>query len=465
MRSSFLTGSVIITLATSGFTESRAQDSLSVPTPSFSNPTGEATMTTVPATGIALDQPRVNSRLFGETTAPSENIPDEPMEPLDPIPPVTTVPEPQANPSAESPASLEPLEMPETKHRPLAPFSKSEVTRAEMLEKLGDQLSMRMRALKEREEAILRREEALVEREKKATEREKLIRQLEESILQREKVVRRREKLPPPQAWQGATPPSLDARYAAVLDGETMQFYHTKNAVDPTPVASTQKLMTALVICSAGGLDETVVIPRAATLVEPTKVGIKTDERYTRRQLLTALLVRSGNDLAAALAIDNAGSVEAFAAKMNLMGRKIGLVNSDFKNPHGLPSPGQYSCARDIAIVAFEAYQVPEIRDIVNRKSYRFEFNDGNSLLLSNTNRLLQEMDSCNGMKTGFTFAAGRCLVSSAREGDQHRISVVIKTTNSGVWADSRKLLDWSFNLEMLGPLTSVGDSGDRPEI
>lgn len=428
-------------------------------------------MTTVPATGIALDQPRINSRLFGETddgepgTTNSETVPIEPVESIEPIPPVTSSTELEGGTSAEAPAPLEPTERPETIRQPLAPFSKSEMTRAEMLEKLGDQLSMRMRALKEREEAILKREEALVEREKKATEREQLMRQLEESILEREEVVRRREKLPPPQAWRGNTPPSIEARYAAVLDGETMQFYHTKNAVDPTPVASTQKLMTALVICSAGGLDETIVIPRAATLVEPTKVGIKTDERYTRRQLLTGLLVRSGNDLAAALAIDNAGSVEAFAAKMNLMGRKIGLVNSNFKNPHGLPSPGQYSCARDIAIVAFEAYQVPEIRNIVSRKSYRFEFNDGNSLLLSNTNQLLQEMDNCNGMKTGFTFAAGRCLVSSARDGDQHRISVVIKTTNSGIWTDSRNLLEWSFGLQMLGPLTSVEDSLDRPEI
>lgn len=181
-------------------------------------------MTTVPATGIALEQPRINSRLFGETadgepeTTPGETVPIEPVESIDPIPPVTATTEPDVSSSAESPATSEPVELREKTRPPVSPFSLSEVTRAEMLEKLGDQLSMRMRALKEREEAILRREEALVEREKKATEREELVRQLEESILDREEVVRRREKLPPPQAWRDSAPPTEDTRFAAVRD-------------------------------------------------------------------------------------------------------------------------------------------------------------------------------------------------------------------------------------------------------
>lgn len=414
-----------------------AQESgaLTVPTPSFSNPGAAPSTTTVPATGTTL-RPLKPVRLPDaaplDEKQPEKKVVIEAVEEVN-ISETTTVPEKKEVKTA---------------------LSKSAEIRIEMLETIGDQLSLRMRSMKKREEALSQREESLIEREAKAAEREKMIRQIEESLLQREAVVRRREKLPPPQVWRGDSAPSVYAKYAAVLDARTMQFFHMKNGTAPTPVASTQKLMTALVICAAGSLDEIVTVTREATLVEPTKVGIKTGETYTRRQLLTALLVKSGNDLAAALAIDNAGSVEAFANKMNLMGKEIGLVNSDFKTPHGLPAKGQYSCARDIAIVAFEAYQNPEIRDIVRQKTYRFVFNDDTSYLLSNTNRLMREWEHCNGMKTGFTYAAGRCLVSSANIGGEHRIAVVINTNNSAVWTDSKKLLEWSLDLELLGPMS-----------
>ena len=414
--------------------------SLTVPTPSFSNPGSRAETTEVPATGTTLK--KLNPiRLPGAESIIKETIDEENIE----------TPDNQKNEDSESPSSSSKPREPRKKK---PNWSKTEESRMVMLERIGDQLSLRMRALKEREEALAQREKALIEREQKAAERETVIREIEESLLSREAIVRRREKLPPPQVWRGNSAPSVYAKYATVLDGRTMQFYHAKNSTSPTPVASTQKLLTALVVCEKGSLDEYVVVPRAATLVEPTKVGIKTGERYTRRQLLTSLLVKSGNDIAAALAIDNAGSPEAFAEKMNLYGKRIGLVNSNFKTPHGLPARGQYSCARDIGIVAFEAYQNPEIREIVKTKHFRFHFpGDRGSILFSNTNRLLREWEDCNGMKTGFTYAAGRCLVSSAYRDGQHRIAVVIKTSNDGVWRDSRKLLEWSFGLEMLGPM------------
>lgn len=336
-----------------------------------------------------------------------------------------------------------------------------------MLEQLADRLARRMEILKQRELELSEHEKVIREQEREVAEREAAIDALEESLLDREELLRKREKLPPPQAWRGDSPPGIHGRYATVVDGETMQVYYAKNALAKTPVASTQKLMTALLVCEAGGLDEFITIPRAATQVEPTVIGIKTDERYTRRQLLTGLLVRSGNDIAAALAIDNAGSVEAFTEKMNLMGKRIGLINSNFRTPHGLPAEGQYSCARDIAIVAFEAYQVPAIREIVNTKTYKFVFNgDRGVYVLGNTNRNLRSWTACNGMKTGYTDAAGRCLVSSASIDGKHRISVIIKSTTSQVFADSKRLLEWSFDLEMLGPLQDSGlaDSSVLPD-
>jgi serine-type D-Ala-D-Ala carboxypeptidase (penicillin-binding protein 5/6) len=331
-----------------------------------------------------------------------------------------------------------------------------EQIRIEMLERLADQLSRRMRTLKEREAALAARENALIEREKTAKEREENVSLMEEMMELREDVVKRREKLPPPQSWNGPPAPSIFGQYAAVLDGATMQFYHKKDAEARVPVASTQKLVTAIVICQDGDLDGLVEVPSEVLRIEPTLVGVKPGERYSRRQMLTALLVKSGNDIAATLAIDNAGSVEAFARKMNACARSIGMTNSHFINPHGLPAEGQYSTARDIAVAAFEAYQIPDIRAMVEAKTYDFVFNDGTVKTLLNTNRLLDDFEGCNGMKTGFTFAAGNCLVSSVSIDGKDRISVVLKSARAHVSQDSAALLNWSLGLRMLGP---AGDS------
>ncbi|MEX2580028.1 MAG: hypothetical protein WD342_13300 [Verrucomicrobiales bacterium] len=324
--------------------------------------------------------------------------------------------------------------------------------RIEMLERLADQLSKRMRTLREREEALSTRERALSERETSAAERERALGAMEELLRMREEVIQRREELPPPQSWNGPDAPSTYGKYEAVLDGKSMQFYYKKSAHTRTPVASTQKLLTALVICHDGDLDKMVEVPEEVYDVEPTVIGVKPGENYTRREMLTSLLVRSGNDIAATLAIDNAGSVEAFAEKMNTFARFIGMTDSNFVNPHGLPAEGQHSTARDIAIAAFEAYQVPEIREMVNKRAHEFVFNDGSKKMLYNTNKVLGSFEGCNGMKTGFTYAAGNCLVSSASVGGQDRISVIIKSARPHVWEDSRKLLQWSLDLEMEGP-------------
>lgn len=443
---------------------SQEKSTLTVPTPSFSNPGKKPSKTTVPVTGTALKKSQVRAELFGgsdtaDGSVQSDNSQQQSNQNNSAQPNLDPEDELSSGISKTDKAKI--ISSSQSVVNPRAPqrqtgrsaFSNTEKNRAEMLEKIGDQLSLRMRSMREREKALSQREEALLEREKRAQQRETLLRDVEESLLRREEVVRRREKLPPPQAWRGKSPPSIHGQYAAVLDGETMQFYYTKKAMEKTPVASTQKLLTALIIIEEGGLNEYITITKEATTVEPTKIGIKTGERYTRLQLLTSLLVRSGNDIAAALAIDNAGSSEAFALKMNSWGKRIGLINSNFKTPHGLPATGQYSCARDIAIVAFEAYQNPVIREIVRKKTFNFNFNDDRVYRLTNTNRLLHNWPECNGMKTGFTFKAGKCLVASSEVDGKHRISVIIKSTSSYVYNDSKKLLQWANDLEMLGPL------------
>ncbi|MCB1230867.1 MAG: serine hydrolase [Verrucomicrobiae bacterium] len=336
---------------------------------------------------------------------------------------------PDAGAGAEAESAAEPKLSPEE-------------ARAEMLERIADNLSKRMRALADRERLAGEREKALAEREEALKEREALLEA-------RENVVRRREKLPPPQAWDGPAPPNVVGKYAAVIDGRTMQFYYQKDAKTKTPVASTQKLMTALIICTESDLDEEIEIPEAVLHVEPTVIGVKPGERYKRRDLLRALLVRSGNDIAATLAIDNAGSIEAFADKMNEFARSLGMDTTHFINPHGLPAEGQYSCAHDIALVAFEAYQNADIREMVKTRQCIFTFNDGSTRDLYNTNRVLSSSEYCNGMKTGFTYASGHCLVCSGEKDGQDRIVVVIKSYKPYVWSDSEKLLDWALDLDV----------------
>lgn len=344
-----------------------------------------------------------------------------------------------------------------------APAKDPGPAREEMLERLADQMSRRMQSLREREAALSAREEALAAREKRMEERERHLGDLEALIQSREEAVRRRLKLPPPQSWKGPPAPEIHGRYAAVIDGRTLQFYHAKEAGTRTPVASTQKLVTAQIVCAAGDLDGYAEVPGVVEEIEPTKIGIQPGERYTRRELLHSLLIRSGNDVAATLAIDNAGSIEAFAGKMNRFARSIGMRDSHFVNPHGLPAEGQHSTARDMAIAAFEAYQVPEIREIVRKKTHPFVFNDGSERVLYNTNKVLGRLPGCNGMKTGFTYAAGNCLVSSAQVEGEDRIAVIIKSDGAHIWEDSRRLLEWSLGLEMGGSegLEEVASRGE----
>lgn len=361
---------------------------------------------------------------------------------------VTVVDEPAAVPrpdaaanSSGEPAGTSEVAEPEPTGESTEELS-PEDRRVEMLERIADNLSKRMRTLAERERLISEREKTISEREEALKERESLLEA-------RENVVRRREKLPPPQAWEGPDAPNVVGKYAAVIDGRTMQFYYQKDAMTKTPVASTQKLMTALIICNESDLDEKIEVPDEVLRVEPTVIGVKPGQQYTRRELLTALLVRSGNDIAATLAIENAGSVEAFSKKMNDFARSLGMESTNFLNPHGLPAEGQYSCAHDIALLAFEAYQNAEIREMVKMKKYTFTFNDGSTRDLYNTNKVLSDSEYCNGMKTGFTYASGHCLVCSGEKDGQDRIVVVIKSYKPYIWSDSEKLLDWALDLEV----------------
>ena len=237
--------------------------------------------------------------------------------------------------------------------------------------------------------------------------------------------------------------PNTRANSVVVVDARTGAVLHEKNADQPRPAASTQKLLTALIVAETGYLDRPVRVEPIDTFAEPVRLNIRPGEVYQRIDLLRALLVKSPNDVARCLARDNAGSIEAFADRMNAKAQLLGATHSHFLNPNGLPIPGQYSTARDLAVIARAAYANPTIRSIVCLPQLVFRYANGRTRELENTNKVLKRLPFCNGMKTGYTEAAGHCLIASGSRPGRDIIVVVLGDTKSGVWTDAASLLSW----------------------
>jgi len=252
----------------------------------------------------------------------------------------------------------------------------------------------------------------------------------------------------PPAGSNGAVPPkappTVAAESAIVIDVVTGRVLFAKNADTQRAVASTQKIITALCVLDAGNIDKPVTIQAIDEACEPTRLDVKPGDVYPRRELLKVLMVKSANDVARALARDVGGSQESFASLMNNKAASLGMRNSKFVNPNGLPSPTQYSTARDMAIAARAAYRSPLIRSFTATKAFNFKFNDGRTRLIQNTNHLLKSVPYCDGLKTGTTNAAGRCLVASGSLNGRSVIVVVLKSNTPNVWKDATKLLGWA---------------------
>jgi serine-type D-Ala-D-Ala carboxypeptidase (penicillin-binding protein 5/6) len=238
--------------------------------------------------------------------------------------------------------------------------------------------------------------------------------------------------------------PLTRAASVLVVDARTGEVFYEKNADQQRAAASTQKLLTALIIAEHGFLDQRVVVAPIDTFAEPVKLNIKAGDSYQRIDLLRALLVKSPNDVARCLARDHAGSVEAFAQAMNQKAWQLGATHSHFLNPNGLPVPGQYSTARDLAIIARAAYANPTIRSIVCLPQLVFRYANGRTRELENTNKVLKRLPYCNGMKTGYTEAAGHCLIASGARPGRDVIVVVLGDGKTGVWKDASALLSWA---------------------
>jgi D-alanyl-D-alanine carboxypeptidase (penicillin-binding protein 5/6) len=253
----------------------------------------------------------------------------------------------------------------------------------------------------------------------------------------------------------------LAAQSAALVDSYSGEFLYTKNPDAKQYPASSTKILTALIVIEAGNLDQLVTVAPEDTKVEPSSLDLKPGQQFTRRQLLFGMLLKSANDVAMCLARDNAGSVPAFAEKMDQRAAELGATNSHFVNPHGLHDPNHYTTAHDLVLIARAAMQQPLFRQIVSTIYYTWRAPNGVVDELRNHNRLLRHFAGCNGLKTGYTRAAQQVLVSSALRGGHEVISVVLHTDKPGIWVDSKTLL--TYGLIKLGcPAEDIVDTTDR---
>ncbi len=243
---------------------------------------------------------------------------------------------------------------------------------------------------------------------------------------------------------QTSTPPEITAASAITIDAQTGRILFAKNIDEKRQVASTQKLLTGLIIAESGNLDGQVRVEATDMKIEPRNLWITTGSRYKKRALLEAMLIRSYNDVTKCLARSHAGSQAQFAKVMNAKAAQLGMTNSNFVNAHGLTEEGQYSTARDMMVLTMHAWANPEIQRIVRIRETNFKYHGGKTVPVKNSNELLFRYSECLGMKTGFTKAAGRCLVAAAQRGDRLIFSVVLGSEFDAIWDDSEQLLRWS---------------------
>jgi D-alanyl-D-alanine carboxypeptidase len=244
---------------------------------------------------------------------------------------------------------------------------------------------------------------------------------------------------------------AISAHKAILVDGETGRVLYEKDADSRSLIASCTKIMTALVIAEQCNVLDRVKIPKEAVGVEGSSMYLQEGEVLTVQELLYGLMLHSGNDAAVALAIYCGGTVEGFAQLMNDKAHRLGLTGSHFVNPHGLDSPDHYSTARDLAILSSYAMKNPVFQKTVSTKTVRV-----GQRTLTNHNKILWQVEGADGVKTGFTKAAGRILVSSACRQGRRLICVTINDGND--WVDHATLLNEGFSRYTVRNLVREGD-------
>ncbi|HZK34788.1 MAG TPA: D-alanyl-D-alanine carboxypeptidase family protein [Bacillota bacterium] len=242
-----------------------------------------------------------------------------------------------------------------------------------------------------------------------------------------------------------ADAPPVMSKSAILMDANSSRVLFEKNAHQRLPMASTTKIMTAIVALENGGLKDIVVIPPEASGVEGSSIWLSPEEEHTLEDLLYGLMLRSGNDAAVAIALHICDSVEDFAELMNKTAKKIGATNTNFTNPHGLHDDNHYTTAYDLTLITSYGLKNPIFEEIVStqHKTIGWPGNEWDRAM-RNKNKLLWQYEGANGVKTGYTRIAGRCLVSSAIREELQLVAVVL---NCGpMFEESMLILDYGFN-------------------
>ena len=246
--------------------------------------------------------------------------------------------------------------------------------------------------------------------------------------------------------------PNLNSKYAVVLDRSSKAILFSKNENQRVPMASTTKIMTAIVLIENLGvnndltLNTQIEVCKEAGTIGGSRLGLKTGDRITVNDLLYGLMLCSGNDAAIQIAVSVGGSIEGFANLMNKKAQELGLSNTHFVTPHGLDKPEHYTTAYELALIADYALNIEKIAEVVRTKTYTVAIN-GNSKTITNTNELLGYLDGVNGVKTGFTNGAGRCLVTSVNRDGFNIIAVILGAdTKKFRTKDSITLIEYTYS-------------------
>lgn len=245
--------------------------------------------------------------------------------------------------------------------------------------------------------------------------------------------------------------PKVEAQAAILIEADTGRILWEKNAHEPKAMASTTKIMTCILALESGMLDDVVTVSKRAARAPEVKLRLKAGEKQRLEDLLYALMMKSSNDAAVAIAEHISGSVEAFCEKMTQKARELGAKNTVFKTPNGLDANGHQSTAYDLALITRYAMKNPKFVEIINTKQITIP-QEGNyrSYYLSNTNRFLNEYPGANGVKTGYTGKAGYCFVGAAKQNGMQLISVVLASGwgargKEQKWVDTKRLMNYGF--------------------
>ena len=239
--------------------------------------------------------------------------------------------------------------------------------------------------------------------------------------------------------------PNINSRAAIVIDRNSNTILYGKNEKEKRKMASTTKIMTCIIVLENGNLNDIVEVSKKSAGTGGSRLGLKTGDKITVKDLLYGLMLCSGNDAAVALAEHVGGSIEDFSKLMNDKASKLNLENTHFVTPHGLDNDEHYTTAYELALLSNYALKNKDFAQIVGTKSYTVTINNYTKTL-SNTNELLGTLNGIYGIKTGFTNGANRCLVTACKRGNMDIICVVLGAdTKNFRTKDSIKLIEYVF--------------------